>query len=145
MRAGLAHIIVAIGLAGGACGKPRVGSIWFAEAGGIGARVFVDGKYTHTLTGHRVRGGALVNAGGWSPCYGLGDTIAGEGEEYVEEELRLPVGSHEVAVVIPQGDTLRGRAWVDDSPHFLLMIRCRTLWYPIKGGTAADSADRMAR
>ncbi len=62
-----------------------------------------------------------------------------QGAAYVHEYVPMSLGQHAVMVILPSGDTLRGNAWIDDSPDFMLVGRCKTFWYPTRDGPLADS------
>lgn len=122
------------------CGGGTVETIWFGDPMAVGSQVIIDGVPAFQCDGVIAGDSGYVNRGGnWSPCYEVGETIARPGERFVSASFDIQSGSHAIEVILPSGDTLRGDAWIYDSPVFILNGRCRVLWFPSINGVGADS------
>lgn len=117
---------------------------WISDGGGAGARVYVDGKLLKVLELSKDREGAILAPEYLSPCHDWGDTVVAESEDRVLMTFSMPDDERQVSIVTRDGDSVSVTAYLWDSPHFSLYVRCGVLHYPSVEGYKTARLHRRA-
>ncbi len=127
-RYGRAFLLLVV-LVCSCAGRTRRTTTWFGDSDAIEARVYVDGKLAGKLQHWSDSTDYLHVTEGVPPCYGHGDTAAAAGNQAFAS-IDLPVERHTITVVSAANDTLRCETYINDSPVFIVYMRCGAIVHP---------------